>query len=87
MKDVLIAYLLWFFFGFFGIHRFYLDQPVMGIVYFLTGAFCGIGWLIDICLIPGIVEQCNAKYSTVHTTTTTTYYTNQPAYQQTTYYN
>ncbi|EFC39089.1 TM2 domain-containing protein [Naegleria gruberi] len=81
-KDVMIAYLLWFFVGMLGIHRFYLDSPVMGIVYFLTGGLCGIGWLIDICLIPGMVEDCNRQFSTIHHTTTTTYVTTSPTPQQ-----
>ena len=51
-KDVMVAYILWFFLGGFGVHRLYLDQPVWFIVYLLTGALCGIGWLVDMCLIP-----------------------------------
>ena len=31
-----------------GVGRFYLEQVGMGLVYFLTGGFCGIGTIIDV---------------------------------------
>jgi len=31
-----------------GVHRFYIDQLGMGILYLLTGGLCGIGTLIDL---------------------------------------
>jgi hypothetical protein len=49
-KSMLVAYILWFFFGPLGIHRFYLNRTVTGVLYLCTGGLCGIGWLIDICL-------------------------------------
>jgi len=49
-KDLHTSYLLWFFFGFVGTHRFYLKQPRSGIVYLFTGGFFGIGWLFDMLL-------------------------------------
>eukprot|EP01118_Nematostelium_gracile_P008916 TRINITY_DN2981_c0_g2_i1.p1 TRINITY_DN2981_c0_g2~~TRINITY_DN2981_c0_g2_i1.p1 ORF type:complete len:138 (-),score=32.15 TRINITY_DN2981_c0_g2_i1:112-486(-) len=67
MKDVLVAYVLWLFLGVLGVHRFYLDRPLSGIVWLLTGGLCGIGWLLDLCLIPGMVDDCNRSK---HTTTT-----------------
>ncbi|KAF0982420.1 hypothetical protein FDP41_011350 [Naegleria fowleri] len=81
-KDVLVAYILWFFLGFLGVHRLYLDQPLWFVIYFLTGALCGIGWLIDLCLIPSMVDRCNQANNTVYTTTTTTTYTTPTAPQQ-----
>jgi len=36
------------FVGFAGIHRFMLNQPGMGILYFLTGGLCFIGTIIDL---------------------------------------
>jgi TM2 domain-containing membrane protein YozV len=59
-KDTLVAYILWFFFGFLGIHRFYLNRPVSGIIWLLTGGLCGLGWCIDLCLIPMMVDEENA---------------------------
>lgn len=41
-KSVVIAYVLWFFLGYLGIHKFYLRQPFMGIFYLILQ---GIGWL------------------------------------------
>jgi len=61
-KDILLAYILWFFFGTLGIHRFYLGKTVSGVVWLLTGALCGIGWFIDIFLIPGMVDEANRRY-------------------------
>jgi TM2 domain-containing membrane protein YozV len=79
MYDLAIAYLLWFFLGALGVHRFYLNRPVSGVIYLLTGGIFGIGWLVDICLIPGIVEEENAKLNggTVYVTQTTTSYQQQ----------
>ncbi|GAM25498.1 hypothetical protein SAMD00019534_086730 [Acytostelium subglobosum LB1] len=69
MKDILVAYLLWFFLGVFGVHRFYLNRPCSGVLYLFTLGVFGIGWLVDICLIPGMVEHenehCHAHTNTV----------------------
>ena len=59
-RSTMLTYVLWFFFGFLGIHRFYLGHVGWGIAYLLTAAFGGIGWLIDLFLIPGYVEKYNA---------------------------
>ena len=66
MADVCVAYILWFFFGLLGIHRFYLGRPISGIIWLLTVGVFGIGWLIDICLIPGMVEDYNHRYHHHH---------------------
>lgn len=66
--NLVIAYLLWFFFGFFGVHKFYLKQPIKGVLYLLA-FFIGIAttqvlvgfailglltvaWLFDMALMP-----------------------------------
>ncbi|MFQ5570464.1 MAG: TM2 domain-containing protein [Rhodothermales bacterium] len=36
------------FFGLAGIHRFYLGQVGMGLLYLFTGGFCAIGTIIDL---------------------------------------
>lgn len=41
-KSSVVAYLLWFFFGWLGIHKFYLNAPIMGIIYL---ALFGVGSL------------------------------------------
>ena len=63
MKSTVVAYLLWFFLGGLGIHRFYLGRPISGIFYLLTLGGFGIGWIIDLFLVPGMVRQENAKMS------------------------
>lgn len=60
-KDSATAYILWALglCGFCGLHRFYLGQPVPGILYLLTFGVCGIGQFIDLFLIPGEVRTAN----------------------------
>ena len=50
-KKQLVAWLLCFFLGYLGIHRFYLGYTVLGIIYLLTAGIFGIGWLIDTILL------------------------------------
>ena len=75
MKSTLIAYLLWFFLGGAGIHKFYLKNNKMGILYlaltiagvftvtFIFGfAFFGIlaiFMIIDLFTIPKQVAEAN----------------------------
>ena len=51
-----IGYLLWIF-GFTGAHRFYYGKPVTGTLWFLTLGLFGIGWLIDLFLIPAMDRE------------------------------
>ncbi len=76
-KSVGVAYLLWFFFGMLGVHRFYLHRGGSGTVILLLTLgsfflmFIGIGlflifipgiWVfIDIFLIPGMARDYNNK--------------------------
>ena len=62
MKSKLTAYVLWFFFGLLGIHKFYLGKFGMGILYLLTGGLCGIGLLIDLFTLGGQVDNYNALF-------------------------
>jgi hypothetical protein len=43
------------------VHRCYLDSPSLGILYFFTFGLFLIGWVVDFCLIPGLVDECNAR--------------------------
>jgi len=75
MRSLLVAYLLWFFLGSLGIHKFYVGNNTMGLVYllctvigafttfifigFLPLAFVGIMWLIDLFTLPSQVSAAN----------------------------
>lgn len=58
-KEVFVTYLLWFFLGFLGVHKFYLGKMGWGILYIFTGGLFLIGWLIDLFTIPGKVRRYN----------------------------
>lgn len=57
----LIGYLLWLF-GFLGAHRFYYGKPVTGTIWFFTLGLLGIGWLIDLFLIPSMDRQADLRF-------------------------
>lgn len=57
----LIGYLLWIF-GFTGAHRFYYGKPITGTIWFFTLGLLGIGWLIDVFLIPGMDRQADRRF-------------------------
>lgn len=46
-KSQLVALLLAFFFGYLGVHRFYLGYTTIGIIQLITGGGCGIWAFID----------------------------------------
>ncbi|MGE3542198.1 MAG: TM2 domain-containing protein [Candidatus Tectimicrobiota bacterium] len=60
MKSILLAYLLWMVGGFFGLHKFYLGRPFMGLFYFFTGGGFVLGWLYDFFTLPRQVQTANA---------------------------
>ena len=63
-KSFLVTVLLWAFLGGLGIHRFYLGHIGIGVLYLLTGALCGIGWIIDcIKLFSGTLQPKDGKYT------------------------
>ena len=57
-----IGYILWLF-GFTGSHRFYYGKPLMGTIYFFTFGLLGIGWLIDLFLIPSLDRQADLRFA------------------------
>jgi len=56
-----IGYILWIF-GFTGSHRFYYGKPVSGTIWFFTLGLLGIGWLIDLFLIPGMDREADLRF-------------------------
>ena len=58
-----IGYILWIF-GFTGSHRFYYGKPFIGTIYFFTFGLLGIGWLIDLFLIPSLDRQADLRFTT-----------------------
>jgi len=56
-----IGYLYWLF-GFTGAHRFYYGRPVSGTIYFFTLGVFGIGWLVDLFLIPSMDREADLKF-------------------------
>jgi TM2 domain-containing membrane protein YozV len=57
-----IGYILWTF-GFTGSHRFYYGKPLIGTIYFFTFGLLGIGWLIDLFLIPSLDRQADLRFT------------------------
>jgi TM2 domain-containing membrane protein YozV len=47
--------------GLCGIHRVYNRKPVSGLLWLLTFGLCGIGQLVDLLLIPSMVEAANRQ--------------------------
>lgn len=76
-KSALLAYVLWFFLGWFGLHRMYLGrigsgvamlllQGVSWLTHFILIGYVGFAilalwWLIDAILIPGMTRNYNNR--------------------------
>jgi TM2 domain-containing membrane protein YozV len=58
----LLGYLLWIF-GFTGAHRFYFGKPITGTIWFFTFGLFGIGWLVDLFLIPSMDRRADHRYA------------------------
>lgn len=50
-KNKWVAFLLCFFLGTLGVHRFYEGKIATGILWLLTAGLLGIGWLVDVICI------------------------------------
>lgn len=56
-----VGYILWLF-RFTGAHRFYYGKPVTGTIWFFTLGLLGVGWLIDLFLIPSMDRQADLRF-------------------------
>ncbi|KAK3761712.1 hypothetical protein RRG08_016144 [Elysia crispata] len=54
------AYVLWFPWGFLGLHQFYLGRRKWWIIYLLSLGVFGIGWLMDGVRLPFLLKAINA---------------------------
>lgn len=64
MRSVGAAYGLWALclVGVAGVHRFYMGKWITGLIWLFTWGLLGLGSLIDLILIPEMVERRNARY-------------------------
>lgn len=60
--SLLVGYVLWIF-GFLGSHRFYFGKPISGTIWFFTLGLLGIGWLIDLFLMPSLERSASVRYT------------------------
>ena len=60
--SLVVGYVLWIF-GFLGAHRFYFGKPISGTIYLLTLGLLGIGWLVDLFLMPSLERQAELRFN------------------------
>ena len=58
-----IAWILLTFLGIFGIHRFYMEKWITGIIFLLTASLLGLGWLYDLCTLNDQVDMINSGFA------------------------
>ena len=56
-----IGYIAWLF-GIFGAHRFYYGKPFSGVLYLFTFGPLGIGWIVDLFLIPAMNNETRSQF-------------------------
>lgn len=56
-----VGYVLWLF-GFTGSHRFYFGKPISGTIWFCTLGLLGVGWFVDLFLMPSLERSAGARY-------------------------
>ncbi|WP_411867183.1 NINE protein [Vulcanococcus limneticus] len=62
-RSLAAGYLLWALalVGLCGLQRFYARRPVSGTLWLCTLGLCGVGQLLDLFLMPGLIEQANRQ--------------------------
>ncbi|MFN9692975.1 MAG: TM2 domain-containing protein [Synechococcaceae cyanobacterium] len=60
-RSLALTYLLWCLglLGVCGLQRFYNRKPLSGLLWLFSFGLCGLGQLVDLLLIPSLVEQAN----------------------------
>lgn len=61
LKNRFTGYILCLFLGIFGAHKFYLNRPLLGAIYFFTGGLLLIGWIYDIFTLPRQINDYNER--------------------------
>jgi len=63
MRSTPAAYLLWLlcFVGLCGVHRLYAGKVVSGLLWLFTFGLLGVGQLVDLFLIPSMIERGNLR--------------------------
>ena len=59
--SIVVGYCLWLL-GFTGSHRFYFGKPISGTIWFFTLGLLGVGWLIDLFLIPSMANSADHRF-------------------------
>jgi len=60
-KDYTISWILLTFLGIFGIHRFYMEKWLTGLIWLLTGGLFLLGWLYDLWTLNEQVSEINQE--------------------------
>ncbi len=60
--SLLVGYLVWLL-GILGAHRFYYGRPITGTIWFFTFGLLGIGWIVDLFLIPSMDRAADWRYA------------------------
>ncbi len=59
--SVAVGYVLWLF-GFTGAHRFYYGKRWTGLLWLCTAGLFGIGWMVDLFLVPSMDRQADHRF-------------------------
>ena len=59
--SLLMGYLLWIL-GFLGAHRCYYGRPISGTIWFFTLGLLGVGWVLDLFLMPLLSRNARGTY-------------------------
>ena len=60
--SIIVGYVVWVF-GFLGAHRFYYGKQLTGTLWFFTLGLLGVGWIVDLFLIPSMDREADFKYA------------------------